>query len=197
MATTINNLPRLLSITDQNNREASQRALTDELNNDSICLRLGRAFLQGRLARFMGKKEALDHNQPPPCPTQDECNLYAGGYQYIDDVLATMEAMVKGPDGIFSTEGLTPQQAQEMAQVKAMHDRLTEIDRLVATQGITLELLNERCDIRFAIHNQSIGNLMRMVTLGQSTDHLADVIKDAFERRPIATGRPDNDDGNA
>jgi len=82
---TAQGLPRLLSQPDYGNRAESELALADEANNDELALRLGRAFLRGRIDQFLNLTVHVEPGAAPPFPTQEENDLYAGGYQYSFD----------------------------------------------------------------------------------------------------------------
>src|SRR5918995_1737929 len=133
---TSQDLPHLLSRVNHDNRSATENALRDELQNSEMAYRLGRAFLLGRLHGF------LKHQQEDwPCETADECNLYAGGYQYDDqddgEILQLLSKMVGDP------EVGDPQQIEH---VHGLISRLGELVKEEKDTGLTLKMVDERSD---------------------------------------------------
>src|SRR5688572_16373973 len=63
-------------------RRTTIRLLQQQLNDDAVAIKLGRAFMLGRLHQVQEVRDAFDPFGRPQCDTIDECNLYAGGYQY-------------------------------------------------------------------------------------------------------------------
>src|SRR5688572_20691141 len=63
-------------------RRTTVRLLQQQLNDDAVAIKLGRAFMLGRLHNVQEVRDAFDPFGRPQCDTIDECNLYAGGYQY-------------------------------------------------------------------------------------------------------------------
>jgi len=176
-------LPRMLHQPDYAKRAESEIALQNEMLSDEIALRLGRAFLKGRLDQFLNLTIHVEPGAAPPYPTQEENDLYAGGFQYnfdsnMHDELAEEE---------------DPEQLKRVAHIM---DRLAQITVEVENGGLTLELLSERSELRFELTTATLGNLMKKL----GGDPLEVVMRKALavfaERRPYATGKSDVDAAN-
>lgn len=179
-----NELPHILSAIDRNNIDATIRALQDEMDNDELCKRLGRAFLKGRLDAFKN-----DHDVTKwPFPTVDECNLYAGGFQY-DDQPGPMDELRDMLDTLPEGES-----KDKVMLAKEIMDALAALERREKEHGLTLELLSQRCDLRFKLQTMTIDNLGHAQALMQAHQKLEGPLAEAMQRlqrRPMATDKPD------
>lgn len=176
-------LPNILSKVDPDNRAGTETALRDELTNDELALRLGRAFLKGRLEGFLRQT-----HDDWPFPSADECNLYAGGYQYDmhddDPAVSVLNEMHEHGQGLPSLDELGAslhKQAAQVEEVREIVNRMKELDG----QPLTLESLNEKLDLRCRVINITVGNLIERLP---GMVGLQDILP---ERRPMATGKPD------
>jgi len=172
-------LPKLLSQPDYNNRAGSERALADEATNDLLALRLGHAFLQGRLHQFLNLTVHVEPGSAPPYPTQEECDLYAGGYQYSFD--STMHDELSGEVG----------EAEQVEHVTQIMARLRAIEKERTESGLTLELVDERMTLRDIINGYTLGNLVNKVNNMEPLEVAMRKASTLFnERRPYETGKP-------
>jgi hypothetical protein len=174
---TAGSLTNLLSNADRDQFEASANALIDELNNDSIALRLGRAFLTGRLVKLREPNKIYGPDEPYPFPTSEECDLFAFGFRYDE-----------GP----SEHPL----AQDLEQAAEVIEKLSRLDQEEQAVGLSLELINRRLDLRTGMINRTVGNIIeRVEKLDSNLGIIAEVVKELTdERRPYATGRPEKED---
>lgn len=169
---TSNDLAHLLSPAE------SVDALRDELENDAIALRIGRAFLKGRL----DKLEGVVSGEEFPFPSVDECNLYAGGYQY-DDPQDPMSEIADLLSKAKSTD------EPELKEAAGIMERLAALEKLEAEGGLTLQILSERTDLRFTLQMMTLTNVQSSLMLQQSVGTLKDQLSQL--RRPMATDKPD------
>lgn len=182
------NLPPLLSAQDRLNPEATLRALKDELANDGIALRLGRAFLQGRIDQFTGNTDVFDPSRPPPYPTSDECNLYSGGYQYDledEDGHASPMAIIKRLQ-----ESMEGEHAKRLSKVAQQHEELKVLHERQQAGGITLEILDRRMHLLAQIQIATMQNVLDRLMVVEA----ADAVQSMVQRMPIDTGKVDAGD---
>jgi hypothetical protein len=178
-----NELPHILSAIDRENRDATIRVLSDEHANDELCLRLGRAFLKGRLDAFTGVHDETKW----PCPSVDECNLYAGGYQYdhgnpMDELRELFEQLPEG------------ESKDKVMAAKEIMDGLAALERQEKAHGLTLELLSQRCDLRFKLQTMTIDNLGHAQAVMQVHQKMEGTFAEMLQRRGFATGKPNASD---
>ena len=150
---TANDLPRLIAEADRDNVRGTIRLMEHQVNDDGVALRLGRAFLQGRLDAFSGNAKAFDPHTPPLYPTRDECNLYAGGYQYDFESHPNemMEHMIGQED---------KRAGQQIEDVEKSMEELRMIGEAIAENGPSLSLLDAKFDCRTHIMMATINNLI-------------------------------------
>lgn len=174
-------MPRLLYEPDYAKRAESEIALQDEMLNDELALRLGRAFLRGRVDQFLNVSIHLEMGAPLPFPTQEECDMYATGYQYSFDSNMHEELAESGE--------LDAARLEKALQIKG---RLDEIGAAIAATGLTLELLNERVELRSEITTMTLDNILRKL---HNSDPVEVTLRKAArmfdQRRPYATGKAD------
>ncbi len=181
MAKTSKDLTHLLSPLTED-RAKTELVLADEHMNDEIALRLGRAFLRGRLDKFMGVTTSNEF----PFPTADECNLYAGGYQY-DDPGSAMDALNELLDQHRGSE-----HEPAITAAKEISDALLALDQREAAEGLSLQLLEERMDLRFKLQGMTINNINTAIETMMQSSQLMDQLMQ-LERRPHAKDKPDAD----
>jgi hypothetical protein len=129
--------------------------LQAQLNDNHVAEKLGRAFMLGRLHRFLDVKLAAT----PPLATLDECNLYAGGYQY--DMMGNNDNPLL--DGIVEEE-----RAGEAERVRQFNEKLAELDKLSERRAAgenTVELIEEMILCRLDMQALTMGNLMSRVRI--------------------------------
>jgi hypothetical protein len=186
MAKSSNELPHILSKADPEHREATERAFLDEHDNDELCVRLGRAFLKGRLDALMGIQR-----EDWPCDSADECNLYAGGYQYDDQPSGPMEELHELMQTLPEGEA-----KDKLVLGKEIMEGLAALERQEQEHGLTLELLSQRCDLRFKLQSLTIDNLGHAQALMQMQQKMESPLMEMLSRarRPMATDKPDASD---
>jgi hypothetical protein len=174
-------MPILLHQPDYAKRAESEIALQDEMLNDELALRLGRAFLRGRVDQFLNVTIHLEMGAPPPFPTQEECDMYATGYQYSFD--SNMHEELADSDEL---------DAARLGRAIQIKERLDEISVNVAATGLTLELLNERVELRYEITTMTLDNILRKLHNSDPVEvTLRKAVRMFDQRRPYATGRTD------
>lgn len=142
-------------------RRTTVRLLQQQLNDDAVAIKLGRAFMLGRLHQVQEVRDAFDPFGRPQCDTIDECNLYAGGYQYdLED----------GQNNGSKTALLRKFLQEDAAEAKARIVRAGEIMERLKTlevkeeqQGLSLELVERRCELRMELHALTLSNLMTVL----------------------------------
>lgn len=157
-------LPRILAEIDDSafNTEARMR---EDLHNDLLAMRLGRAFLQGRFDRFIQRDETAALGMRPPYETREECDLYAGGFQYDYDL-----------DGQRVQRSFDVQ----MDTLTALHARVHDLDLVMEANGMTMELLKERMDLLAQLAMTMANGVSERVNM------LLHIALDQVPRRPIA-----------
>jgi hypothetical protein len=160
-------------------RRTMIRLLQQQLNDDAVAIKLGRAFMLGRLHQVQEVRDAFDPFGKPACETIDECNLYAGGYQYD---------LQDGQNGNSKTELLrkflkmdaaeSEERIKRVAQI--MHD-LQGLAQQEEMHGLTLELVDTRCNLRMEMHALTMRNLMTVMKTLEIR-----LLMDSYEEPPIA-----------
>jgi hypothetical protein len=156
------------------------RLMQQQLNDDAVAIKLGRAFMLGRLHCMQEVRDAFDPFGPAACETIDECNLYAGGYQYdLQDgqgdrsknhLLSKFYTMEKAA------------QQERIKRVMEIEEHLHVLHTREVNEGLSLELVEERCNLRIEIVAHTTANLMtgvkaleiRMLMDGGLADSMAD-----------------------
>lgn len=150
-----------------------------QLNDDSIAIKLGRAFMLGRLHNFAGVRDAFDPFGKPAMDTIDECNLYAGGYQYD---------LADGQNGNEKAEllrkFLKADKDEAEARIARAGEIVVELDVLHArevNEGLSLELVAERCELKLEMTTLTMANLMTVFKTMEIR-----LLMDSYEEAPVA-----------
>jgi len=160
-------------------RRTTIRLLQQQLNDDAVAIKLGRAFMLGRLHNVQEVRDAFDPFGRPACETIDECNLYAGGYQYDLDEgqngnskAALLRKFLKeDADG---AEARIVRAAEIMDEIKTLEIQQEQ-------EGLSLELVEKRCELRMEMHALTLQNLMTVIKTMEIR-----LLMDSGEPSPIA-----------
>lgn len=123
--------------------------LQAQLNDLHVAEKLGRAFMLGRLHRFLGVQLAAK----PPLDTVDECNLYAGGYQYDE----------KGEDNPILNQLIAREDELQRDNIKQFVETKAMLDKLIArrdAEGLSIELMDEMFMCRASMQALTTANLI-------------------------------------
>lgn len=142
-------------------RRTMIRLMQQQLNDDAVAVKLGRAFMLGRLHSMQEVRDAFDPFGKPACETIDECNLYAGGYQYDlkDGVNGNARAILLRKFLRMEREGSDARLEKALQIV----DELRVLDVREQQEGLSLEIVARRCDLRISLGALTVENLMTVV----------------------------------
>lgn len=168
-------LPHLLAIPDAESNLNTQGRMSADLMDTDLCMRLGRAFLQGRLDRWAheqngGPKASVD----PPFPTREENDLYAGGYQYDFHINGTID---HGDEPVFPQDDTVPKLIE-------LRGQLSELDELMTNEGLTLERVKAHNDIAVQVCMTMLNGVSQRVN--KLLNLAMQVTGASLERRPQA-----------